>query len=285
MRFYRVITLAVIAAISATLVSCDDDDDNGGIPGSESVLPTLITTTYSYGENTENETISFRYNESGNDTTSIISFSKSKDGGDAIEFSVVYSNAQVIAVKQGNETVYTYETVTPKSTGGSTATRLITKKDAQGNSVAYITVNSSNQVVSYSEESEDAEDREVSTYTYSGKNISKEVIKEGEENVVTGTYSYNSNSGVFKNVTTPQWFIVTEFGVETTVLSGQVHNAVTKLTAVSADNKKVEYPVNYQSLIKGFPTKFSIKYNDIDEETEKTLEVTEQYVVTYNVAK
>lgn len=284
MRFYRVITLAVIAAISATFVSCDDDDDNGGIPGSESVLPTSITTSYSYGENTESETVSFKYNESGNDTTSIVGFTRSKEGGDAIEYSVVYSNGQVIAVKQGDQTVYTFETVTPKSTGGSTATRLITKKDVQGNAIAYITVNSSNQIVSYSEDPEDAEDRYVSTYTYSGKNISKEVWSEGEKTIGTGTYSYSSNSGVFKNVTTPQWFIVAELGDET-VLSGQINNAVTKLTAVSADNKKVEYPVNYQSLIKGFPTKFSIKYNDVDEETEKPVEVTEQYVVTYNVAK
>lgn len=280
MKFYRVITLAVIAAISVTFISCSDDDDNGNgpIPGSESVLPISITMTSTDEE--ASETISFRYNETGNDTTSIVGYSRSYGSNVVANYEVEYDNKQVTAVKFNGEILYTYETVVPAATGN--APKLIVKKDAQGNEMAYISVNSDNNIVSYSEDPEVALNREVTTYSYSGKNISKETYNFAEETVTT-TYSYNSNNGIFKNVTTPQWFIVTELG-DDSILTGQIHNCVNRATA-SFDGKTESITVNYQSVIKNFPTKFSYTYKDIDEDTGATENITESYAVTYNVAR
>jgi len=280
MKFYRVLTLAVIAAVSASFVSCDDDDDDNPGWGDDAkyVLPTSVTVT---SEEEGTTKISFQYPTEGNDSTRISGYSVNYDGN-TDNYAVEYNdNGQVTTLKRNGEVMYTYElNVTPKSTGTSNA--VILKKDIDGNVDAYITINSSNQVVSYSEDADNIEDREVISYAYSGKNIKTETMKEGSTQYGVATYSYSKYNGVFRNVTTPQWFIATEF--DDYYAASQISDAASKISAVIASTK-LEQTYTYNTVILGFPTKFEVKSPSIDEETEKVTYVTDKYVVDYNVAR
>ena len=278
MKFYKILTMAAIAAISASFISCNDDEDGGWTNGNERTLPTAIT--IKEGDNTEK--ISFKYGTEGNDTTRITQYTESESYGSSTyssTYTIVYtSSGQVASLERDGQTAYTYTLVpTPRATGVQYAT--LAKKDADGNIKAYITINSNNQLVSYVENDED--DSETTLYTYSDKNI-KSVSQQVEEQTVwTREYSYSKYNGIFKNVSTPQWFLASEF--DNFYSSGHIQSAVSK--AKETIRSSFESTFTYNSEIKGFPTKFTVKAPYLDEDTETIKTGTEEAVVSYNISK
>ncbi len=297
MKLYKTFILSIaVAILSLSFTSCDDDNEKGKgeYNPKELLLPLKITESYNHNTNDHSE-YSFIYDIT--DTTRITSYTMvehySVNNIYTTTINIKYnSNGQITETEelvQNNHTKYTYTYAQQKANG--TSYTVISKKNEDGIIIAIYTVDKYERLVSSQEELEYSTN-DTDFYQYSGNNISKATTKEkleiNDQPVVVreSTISYNTNNGVFRNVTTPQWFLITELD---DLAIGQTQNNVSKANIKIYDYDKATTPVivnetlntTYKSFIQNFPNKFELEVlNNEGEKDKKTF-----YEVMYNFVK
>lgn len=295
MKHYKTFTLLIaVAVLSLTFTSCDDDNEKGKgeYNPKELLLPLKITESYSYNTNDYFE-YAFVYDVT--DTTRITSYTMTTHYDINRTYTqttnIKYnSNGQITETENIIENFiykYTYAYAQQKANEAT----LISKLSEDGTVIAIYTVDKYGHLVSSQEGIED-NPNDTDFYQYSGNNISKETIKEKLEIidqpviVEEATLSYNTNNGIFRNVSTPLWFLITELK---DVTKGQTQNNMSK-TYVKIydyyDSDKATTPfiyndtlnTTYKSFIQNFPNKFEIE--TAGSEGGKTF-----YEVVYNFVK
>lgn len=278
MKNLRILTMALTAVISISFIACNDDETDWG-KDTQYILPISIKDT------AKNNYLFLRYGTEGSDTTRIVEYTETFNvsmGVHSRTKTITYNNVgQVISLTEGLFPLYKYEIQpTPRAAGIQYTT--IVKKNSIGDIIAYIKINSNNQIISYTDSSEGPDKGKVTTYTYSDKNIDSQTEAKDSQTTRTTTYSYSKYNGIFRNVTTPQWFLVTEF--DKYYSSENIHDAISKVS----DNQtaiKLEQTFTYKANVKGFPSIFWVKTPSINEETGAIGSETIEFSVTYNVAK
>lgn len=317
MRFYKVLSMAVLTAISLSFTSCDDDDDGGKYNPKFKVKPYEISMSNNEGNVYENT--SFQYDDI--DTTRINSFEskeyyydnqpysaervfkKNKRSNKSIvdtdhvmyhyKHDIIYNSAgQIVELRSYDARiqytyVYTYEySSSPTPKASSPKYTYITKKNKdEGSVVAVYKVDSKGRLIQEINESDDPEYTYDYEYTYSENNLTK-IQEKDDDDVVEYEMActYNKNNGIFRNVTTPQWFLMSELF---RYASGQMQNNVSKYTDTyiyyDEDKKMRQYlettTFNYLSFVQNFPSKYEIEYNDNESVYKRTCQV------KYNFAK
>lgn len=201
MKFYRVLTLAVVTALSVSFFSCSDDDDDDNFD--TTYLPKTIVEKEFY----DGGTSSYAYNFSYDSDNRLIEWTEG-----SILYTITYGADGKITKLE--------ETYSGNTEG------IITNFKYEGNKISFlnednevdevITINNNGTIASFTE------DDHTDKFSYSGKNITS-INSTYEDEGYTGTgklnIKYDGKAGVFRNVNTPQWFIYThiysEFGMTT----------------------------------------------------------------------
>jgi len=305
--------MAVLAAISFSFASCDDDDKGEGVYNPDVLVkPTEISIIDNDGD--LDKKVSFEYD--GTDTTRISSYrvdeydvyfgearklrknkrSTKLANTNQYQYStsndIVYDSQGRIEklrtnnVNSHNTIEYTYEyglNPIPKASG--LHYMYITKK-RDGRVEAIYRVDSEGRLISETYDPE-SDFREITEYSYSNGNIVKAVRNYKDLLEYVSTISYNKNNGVFRNISTPQWFLVAELDE---FVGGQTKNNASKYGLKYYEYEEGEKPVvteatttlKYLSFVKNFPAKYEVQYTDNE---EKKAVYKETYQVKYNFAK
>ena len=290
MRFNKILTFAVIAAISASFVSCSDDDDDD-----KKVTPAVLPMSIINSDETDGQTVTFTYG-TGNDSTLIKSYRVTEKGENfehITNYEITYGTAGLITelkeTSASGETLtytYSYSNNVPKNTKDVGPTFVNVKKMLGAAIIEDFVINGSKQLVSKTELDDSGSEllsiTPTSSYTYSNKNLST-ITSAFETTTLAGIKLWHNNrNGVFKDVTTPQWFLMIQLDDFDT--PGQLQNNVSKVEykSFSVDQTgktKTETSYtnyNYTSYIQDFPSKYTITEDDGD---------IQNCVVTYNITK
>jgi len=205
MKLYRILTLAVIAALGLSFASCsDDDDDNNNF--STAYLPKTITEKE--GNSTSTYTTTFSYDDDNRLTGWVDEYETYTviyaEDGKIESLDIIYKGT-----KNGYKTYFEYS--------GNT----IKVIDEDGEIEEVITINGNGTIKSVKDEDS------IEEYSYSGKNMTgiKEEYEDGGKYTSKGTSKYDGKAGVFRNINTPQWFLYTQvdsyFGVQNNIISSE----------------------------------------------------------------
>lgn len=293
MKFKKFLSLVLIVTFSSAVISCsdDDDDDKGGgsTPNFDTnVLPVSIK---SIDEENNTETITFKYDT--NDTKRLTGFtvvSTEEDKTYTYEYTITYSpNGLITRLDEKSENYsnyYTYEYSATAATANPNI--LITRKrNGNNNDISHIVVNSKGLVI----ENSHPLYKEVNKYTYATERNNLIKFEEYENDTLDSKVEigYEDKAGIFRNVSTPQWFLFLELEDNSNVFA-DVENNRLKIMGEdykTEDNKivvgdKWTSEITYETFVKDFPGYFTAqtKNNKSGAVVYKTT-----YTVTYNISE
>jgi len=198
-------TIATAIIFSLTLISCNDDVENGnGSGASVRKLPSKVTTrSLTYGDT---EVINFNY-DSRNRLTEIVFESDGWSERQVIEYDANGRISRINSIRPGNVTTLSFEYI-------SNTVIVTSNRDNAGTQI--LTLNANGQLTSaeWNWQGSGWREREVATFTYSAGNLMRVLINGFEESDWGSSswegvfnYTYSTYLNIFRHATSPDWLV------------------------------------------------------------------------------
>jgi len=277
---------------SVLAVSCSNDDNEGGDDNQILLKPISIKITERIDiSNTEYSEYTFSYDNI--DTLRIVQYDVYWNKNKEKSANIVYNDkGQAIEVECNNQYrsyIIKYEYVPTADSELMYVNRIM-----DGNITGSYVINQKGQLISKIYKTTDDEMNIVErmyNYSYSKTNLISIVNKVDDKIYLNKQLYYNLNNGVFRNVSTPQWFLLTELDM---VCEGQIKNNCKRYTEKRYIYKDDELAFEddysrkyvYSSFIKNFPSEYKCNYViKAGGFPTSYFNVSDSYEVRYNITK
>lgn len=267
-----ILIAVILCSISSCFISCSDDDDDYKGTLTESIVPSSIK----YSDEIGRTAITFDYSYS-KDSKRITSYTVTNNVNGVLEesilnnYTILYDNdGRITGLMNGDSLYYTYRyskyEIPEDNIYLSEYDELweVTKIQGEYEPLKYLIDKNGNPIHLY-RQTYNNKNGVRSYFKYSGKNIVKVIYFSDERDDLSNNeivISYNNQHGIFKNVTTPKWFIATEIEEFAMYqLSGNISNS--RATSTKSDQYTIG-EFTYNSLDNNFPSRIqlSIKSNN-----------------------